>query len=238
MSLLDEPALKRLRVGDDTDGLLLSAEEFDGIRLQLESYDKLRESVIKDSRDVQKLSKQAIFSVHRNKLDDARKQVQAAVTAAKPIMDLITQHPSLRPGSFSNCLEEFAEAVMTVHWVEQKEILTKAGMLTCFGLAITSHEFIGALSDFTGELGRIAVAAATARELVTVKEIHMAVIVVSAVMVAVNIGGKYNKKAEAVAGTLRKLEDIVYELSMVSKGGRAGRERESEPELAQEQSCE
>ena len=34
----------------------------------MEAYDKLREDMIKQSRDVQKLSKQAIFAVHRGNL--------------------------------------------------------------------------------------------------------------------------------------------------------------------------
>ncbi len=43
----------------------LSAGEFDTMRAALESADGQREAVIKRTRDVQKLSKQAIYSLHR-----------------------------------------------------------------------------------------------------------------------------------------------------------------------------
>ena len=47
---------------------LIPVAEIDAIKIRLDTYDKLREGVIKDSRDVQKLSKQAIFSIHRGNL--------------------------------------------------------------------------------------------------------------------------------------------------------------------------
>ena len=47
---------------------LLDIEAIDAIRGRMEAYDKLREDMIKQSRDVQKLSKQAIFAVHRGNL--------------------------------------------------------------------------------------------------------------------------------------------------------------------------
>ena len=46
----------------------LCAEEFDTMRAAVEAADIQREAVIKRTRDVQKLSKQAIYSLHRSVL--------------------------------------------------------------------------------------------------------------------------------------------------------------------------
>jgi hypothetical protein len=40
-------------------------EDFEEMRKAMEAYDKTREDVIKRTRDVQKLAKQAIFALHR-----------------------------------------------------------------------------------------------------------------------------------------------------------------------------
>lgn len=56
--------------------------------------------------DVQKLSKQAIFSLHRGNAEEAGKRLDQAATAAQQIMPLIEQEPTLRGGSFSSAMEE------------------------------------------------------------------------------------------------------------------------------------
>eukprot|EP00854_Cymbomonas_tetramitiformis_P003954 gene3954-4923_t len=232
LSLLQEaePAPKRRKI-DETQapgdaGSLLDAVLFDTIRAKMDAYDKLREQVIKDSRDVQKLAKQAIFSVHRGQTGDAKSKIEAAAAAALPIMSIVADHPSLRYGSFSCSLEEWAEAAMTLEWVERERILPKAEMSALARFEITSHEYIGALSDFTGEIGRLAVAHATKRQLKDVQKIQAACLVISASMMQFNVvNGKIAKKAEAVNMTLKKVEDIVYELSMIKMGAREGREK-------------
>lgn len=207
LSLIDhgakETGTKRRRV-DDSDSLLCGSD-FDNIKERMDNYDRLREQVIKDSRDVQKLSKQAIFSVHRGKLGDSQKQQQQAVKTAKAIMAVVDQHPSLRWGSFSNSLEELTEAVLTCHWVKHSAILTKTAVCENLTVEINTHEYIGALSDFTGEIARVAVKLATNREMEGVKAIHMALVIVSEAMMQLNMGGKYTKKLDAVVMSTKKV---------------------------------
>jgi hypothetical protein len=71
--------------------IYINGAELDGIRQRMEAFDQLRELVIKDSRDVQKLAKQAIFAVIRNQLGDAQKKLDAAASTAEKIMLTVTQ---------------------------------------------------------------------------------------------------------------------------------------------------
>ena len=49
-------------------------------------------------------------------------------------------------------------------------------------------------------------------------------------LMQINTGGKFNKKVDAVSTNLRKVEDIVYDLSMVMHGGKArNKAREEAP---------
>jgi len=227
----DQPPTKRSKHEEEESPSVscLDSVCFDEIKVRLDKYDKLREEVIKGSRDVQKLSKQSIFSVHRNKLTDAKKQLDQAAAAAVPLHAIVAEHGQLRGGAFANSLEEWAEAAMTLHWVEQGQILSSESMKH---MDIRTYEYIGALSDFTGEIGRLAVVAAGNRDMTTVRNILNCIIVISAGMMQINVSGKFNKKMEAVTGTLKKLEDVVYELSLVTRGGRADREKPKDMEVS------
>jgi predicted translin family RNA/ssDNA-binding protein len=228
----DGPPMKKARTEakegpDASSPSLIPSAEIDSIKERLDIYDKLREGVIKDSRDVQKLSKQAIFSIHRGNLGQSSKQLGEALDKAKAIMLVVAKHPLLRNGAFSNSLEEWAEGAITLEWARSGKVLSKA---ETGGGILTNHEYIGALSDFTGEIGRMAVAAASKRDLVSVRKVQQAGIAISQNLMQINTGGKFTKKVDAVNTNLRKVEDIVYDLSMVGFGGKArNKAREEAP---------
>eukprot|EP00930_Biecheleria_cincta_P009513 TRINITY_DN111279_c0_g1_i1.p1 TRINITY_DN111279_c0_g1~~TRINITY_DN111279_c0_g1_i1.p1 ORF type:complete len:455 (-),score=105.44 TRINITY_DN111279_c0_g1_i1:92-1456(-) len=222
------PAKKARTEGEVSEGsTLIPAAELDAIKERLDTYDKLREGVIKDSRDVQKISKQAIFSIHRGNLSQSSKQLDAALVKAKAIMVVIDKHPQLRWGAFSNSLEEWAEGAVTLEWAQNGKVLSKEEV----GDGILNNlEYIGALSDFTGEIGRMAVASASKRDIESVRKIQQAGVAISQNLMQINAGGKFTKKVEAVNTNLRKVEDIVYDLSMVQFGGKArNKAREEAP---------
>ena len=75
--------------------------------IEMERYDELREQVIKQSRDINKCSKQAIFALHENAVDKATKNIQQSATNIQKVLPLITADQSLRYGAFSGALEEY-----------------------------------------------------------------------------------------------------------------------------------
>lgn len=108
----------------EEEAMLLDTTDLAQLRADMHKYDELRETIIKQSRgvyppachacgksatppaDVQKLSKQAIFSLHRGNGEEAAKRLDQAVKAAQQILPLIEQEPTLRGGSFSSAMEE------------------------------------------------------------------------------------------------------------------------------------
>jgi predicted translin family RNA/ssDNA-binding protein len=168
----DGPAAKKARTDDNNESkpVLIPVAEIDAIKGRLDAYDKLREGVIKDSRDVQKLSKQAIFSIHRQNIKQATAQLNEALEKAKVIMNVIDKHPSLRNGAFSNSLEEWGEGILTLEWALSQRIM---GKNECGDGIMNTNEYVGALSDFTGEVGRMAVASASKRDLDAVRKVRI-----------------------------------------------------------------
>lgn len=189
------------------------------IQQRMEAFDLCREQVIKDSRDVQKLSKQAIFAIQRHNLAEAEKKLGQAKEGGRALLRRIESYPTLRQGALSNALEEWAEAVLLFHWVSSKTIVSR-GALEIANIA----EYIGGLSDFTGEIGRIAVLRASQRDLDTVREILQADMVVQSFIAKANISAnRYGKKLDAVQVNLKKVEDIVYELVLLQRSNRVSR---------------
>ena len=220
LSLAAEPdanPLKKMKL-DPEDSLICSAE-IEQIRERMEAYDKLREELIKASRDVQKLSKQAIFAVHRGNLKESRQKLDQSRAIAQSILERMKDSISLRQGAVSNCIEEWAEGMLFLEWMTSRKLLTKAEL----GI-VNDVEYVGGLSDFTGEIGRVAVAYATNRNIDGVKEVMQTDVIVLSALAELNVTGRYSKKVDAVAMNLRKVEDIVYELTLLGRGGRAHRE--------------
>src|SRR3546814_20560696 len=87
--------------------------------------------------------------------------------------------------------QEYAEGLLLAHWVKDKRVLRKAEI----GI-VNTHEFIGALSDFTGEIGRVAVAKASQRDKDTVAQVHETDVVVASAIMQIDVGGRFHKKAE------------------------------------------
>jgi predicted translin family RNA/ssDNA-binding protein len=74
------------------------------------------------------------------------------------------QYPTLRNGGFGNSLEEWAEGAITLEWVQHKRVPSMQELRL-----INAAEYIGALSDFTGEIGRLAVMHAGKRDFASVR---------------------------------------------------------------------
>ena len=108
-------------------------------------------------------------------------------------------------------------------------LLTHSFSLSIFvGQIVSHHEYIGALSDFSGEIGRMAVASAAKRDVEAVRCVLQVDVAIAGALMLINTSGKYSQKTNAVLTNLKKVEDIVYDLSMLQRGGRIGRARDPE----------
>ena len=107
---------------------------------------------------------------------------------------------------------------MLLSWIKENRIITMAEM----GI-LNSDEYVGALSDFTGEIGRLAVNLAAKRDKTAVHELLQVDMAISSAMGQLEAqagGNKYSKKAKAVMWNQKKVEDLLYELIMSEKSGR------------------
>lgn len=182
--------------------------DFSQIKQSMEQADKEREIVIKDSRNVLKSSKQAIFALHRNNLDEA-KELLATAKQEKEAIEQKIENPRSHSGSFSNACEEYAEAALFLHFQEKGELLSFSE------LDLTNEEYLGACADLTGELGRRAVILATERKQEEVKKIRDFTDDLYGEFVKFDFrNGELRRKYDSIKYNLQKMEQVMYNLEM------------------------
>ena len=208
--------------------VVLPSKDIEKVRVNLAAYDAKRELVIKRCRDVQKLSKQSIFSLHRGQMAKARQQLDTAVEKACAISAEFEfeSEPQLRSGSFQNAMEEWVEGRLFEEWLKtgEQSILSAAELSAELPspLKMTEEEYLGGLVDFTGEIGRWAVLKATGRDRDAVVRALSADLLVEAALIELgtSVPSRMQKKAGALKNNVKKLEHVLYELSLLKGSGR------------------
>ncbi len=198
------------RAGQGQDLFSGLEQAFDTICEDMKAYDEKRETVIQRSREIQKLSKQAIFSIHRSNISEADDRLNRARSVYEQLSPLIQEQPSLRSGSFSNSLEEYCEAVIFRQYVKDSTIMVPEDLPM-----VNTEEYLGGLLDFTGEINRWAIARATQRDVAAVQHARDCVDSIMGCFLRLDLrNGQIRKKYDALKYTLKKLENTLYELSL------------------------
>eukprot|EP00980_Cylindrotheca_fusiformis_P009797 scaffold2156_cov115-Cylindrotheca_fusiformis.AAC.22 len=208
----EEPALKKAKVESSS---LLPLDELNALHQRMMEKDEIREQLIKKCRDGQKLAKQAIYALHRG--EDASSLIQKCEECiVRDLQPLVAQSPQLRHGSsYSNVLEEYAEAKLFQAWLQDGKALGYTNFPH-----VDSQEYLGGLCDLTGEIGRYAVKQATVRDKASVircMETNMSILYA---LEGLQNLGNIGKKMDPLRRTVEKQERMLYELSLVEATGR------------------
>ncbi len=123
----------------------------DRISKVLSVREELRDTLIKNGRDVIKLSGWAINAIHRGNLGDAEKYINEMVEKTKAFIELARRDQYLwHSGFVNNVLSEYAEAMLLYKLVVEGELLGPEE------LGIGEVPYLQGLGDTLGELRRLA----------------------------------------------------------------------------------
>ncbi|GLI58648.1 hypothetical protein VaNZ11_000385, partial [Volvox africanus] len=193
-----------------SEGTLLATSDWERLSEYLAAYDETREGVIKRCRDVQKLAKQAVYSLHRGDVQGAAKQLARAEAIAGEISPSIAKFPALRSGSFAAAIEEYVEARAFACFLAEGRLIRSDELPLA-----EPEEFLGGVLDFTGELGRYAVARATVRDRAAVQLCRDLVDALMGRFLQFDLrNGFLRKKYDSLKYTLKKMEGTLYELAL------------------------
>ena len=174
------------------------------IKARIERFEQEREELIRKSRDILKMSKEAIYLVHRNDFRGAAlklKKVEQMLTilnkSSSPKLDFL--------GAFSVAVQEYVEAKCYYSFAKSKTIPVD--------FSVHFEDYLLGLCDLTGELCRRAVAAVIRKDYQEVYAIREAVDDIYELFLHLNLrNGELRKKSDAIKWNLRKIEDIIYDI--------------------------
>jgi len=186
---------------------MLNKKDFAKIRNNISGYDKEREILIKKSRDVLKLSKQLIYSVHRKDLIEAAK-ILNQVKKEKASLDKIASSRKRLPfeGSYSDAMQEYVEALCYYSFIKNKKIPTIAS------LNVSEEDYLMGICDLTGELARKAVTIAN-KDTKGVAKIKELIEEIFGEFLKLDLrNGSLRKKSDSIKWNLKKLEEVMYDI--------------------------
>ena len=180
---------------------------FTKMQQEIQDYDSKREELIKKSRDVLKLSKQVIYSVHRDEMKNAEELIKI-IKEEKKQLDLIAKHSQKMAfeGSYKIAVQEYVEAVLYYEFIKTKKLID---------LPVPAELFVLGLADLPGELVRKAVFLAGKGQVEEVVKIKDEVDRIYGELLKFDFrDNEIRRKVDAVKYDLRKLEDLVLDLKL------------------------
>ncbi|MBI5872120.1 hypothetical protein HZB88_03470 [archaeon] len=178
---------------------MINKKEFNGIRKEFEKFESKREQLIQTAREIIKLSKLIIYSLHRNESKKAEVYVK---TIKKEIKKLPRESYDTAMHRTAN--QEYAEALCFYEFKVHKRLPTSKQ------LGIKSEDYLLGLCDLTGELVRDAVNEAIRKQHKAVREIHKFVDEIYGEFLKFNLrNSELRKKADSIKWNLKKLDEIV-----------------------------
>ncbi|MBW2977658.1 hypothetical protein KY331_02325 [Candidatus Woesearchaeota archaeon] len=192
---------------------MLNNKDLEIMRKELSNFDSKRENLIKESRDLIKLSKQIIYSVHRDDLDSAEELIKDINKKLDEVNGIAAKNPRLTEvGAYRVAVGEYVEAILYFEFVKDKKMPSHNELNVG-----TVHYLLG-LCDLTGELVRKAVFLAgkdKSKDVLVIKdlvdEIYGELLKFEA------RESELRKKVDSVKYDLKKLEDLVLDLKLKGK---------------------
>jgi len=185
---------------------MINKSEFNQIREEMHRIDVKREEVIQTSREIITLSKQIIYAAQRNELGaahDALKKIKEKVNKLKKVK--IITDTNIHAVAF----QEYVEAIAFYEFVKNGKIPTKKS------LGVSAEDYLSGLADLTGELGRKAIYEVIHKKFDEAEKIKDLVHDIYGEFLKLHLrNNELRKKADAIKWNLKKLEEVMYDISM------------------------
>lgn len=177
------------------------------LRNKFESIQSLRDSLIKESRDLIVLSKKAIYSCHRFEIEKASDLSKKLEIKSKEFVSKFNSNSlSIDSFGFANmALQEFIEAKGLVVFLKEEKLLLKPDF-------VPSSAYLTGLCDLAGEIVRIAVNNALKDKILfencktAVTQIH------DELMIFDLPNSELRRKFDSLKYAVKKLEEINLEM--------------------------
>ena len=185
---------------------MLNKTEFKKLREELHRLDIKREEIIQTSREIINLSKQIIYATQRNELKSADSAIKIIKEKIKKLKKLnIITDTNINSVAF----QEYVEAICFYEFVKNNKIPTKSS------LGVNSGDYLSGLCDLTGELVRKAIYNVIHKKFDEASKIKELVHDIYGEFLKLHLrNSELRKKSDAIKWNLKKLEEVMYDISM------------------------
>lgn len=188
---------------------MLNREFWKQVNESQAQYDKSRRIIIGQSNIALHLAKQAIFGLHRDNVTEAEEKL---VESEKIFKELEAKYSGdaklMYEGAWKAAREEFVEARLFLMFVKDESV----GEIS--GVKIEPEEYLGGLSDYTGELLRRATLLATKQQFDQVQVVAKEIGDVIEDLLEYNLTGILRTKFDQAKRNLQRIEQMLYEINL------------------------
>ena len=189
---------------------MLNKKEFVEIRKGMDDFERKRELLIQKSREIIKLSKLIIYSLHRNDIKGALSNV-SKIKKEKIKLEKISKK-RLATDMDKVAMQEYVEALCYYEFIRNNKLPTKSS------LEVETENYLMGLCDLTGELVRKAVADVINKRFKEAFRIKGLVDEIYGEFLKFNLrNGELRKKSDSIKWNLKKLEDIIFDIKIKGK---------------------
>lgn len=185
---------------------MLNKSEFSKIRNEMHKLDSKREELIQTSREAISLSKQIIYATQRNDLKEAEKTIKEIKQKIEKVKKIkIATDININAVAF----QEYVEAIAFYEFVKNKKIPTRAS------LGVSAENYLSGVCDLTGELVRKAIYEVIHKKFDEAERIKNLVHDIYGEFLKLHLrNGELRKKSDSIKWNLKKLEEVMYDISM------------------------
>lgn len=185
---------------------MLNKKEFGQIRHEMHNLDLKREAIIQASREIITISKQIIYAAQRNDL-------KAAADAIKDIREKVKKLKKINAATDTNissvAFQEYVEAIAFYEFVKSGKIPSKSS------LGVSADDYLSGICDLTGELVRKAIYNVIHKKFDEAEKIKELVHDIYGEFLKLHLrNGELRKKSDSIKWNLKKLEEVMYDVSM------------------------
>jgi translin len=189
-------------------------KEFEKIHSEFVDKENLREILIKKSRKIVNLSKQIIYSLHREEYSNATKLVRDIKNEMKGIKNIAERLPLDSSGSYKIAAQEYVEALSFYYLIKTKKIRGHKY------LGVESEFYLLGLCDLVGELNRAAVNSVIRGKFEMAGFYKQSVEELYGIFLKFDFrNSELRKKFDGMKYELKKLENLMLELKLRKNHG-------------------
>ena len=192
---------------------MLNKQDFKDMRNRFHKLDEQRERIIIRSRELIRLSKQIIYSVHRDDFSNIAGFIKRIESVKREVDNIVKKNPKLLTvGAYKVGIGEYVEALLYFHFVKNSKIPAHNQ------LKVSTENYLFGLCDLTGELVRKAVFLAGKGKNKEVVQIKDLVDEIYGEVLKFDVReNELRKKIDSIKYDLKKLEDLVLDLKLKGK---------------------